>query len=117
MSDPIGKVRGGGLPSAQGVASSEGGGFGEAIEAAKGADVAALEQTGAADPLRALAEGLEGKRIGAPELVDRLVARALDAPEARSLSDAGRRELERSLRDALANDPTLLSLQADLERG
>lgn len=49
------------------------------------------------------------------QAIDRLVARALE--HAAALPAEQQAELEANLRTALAEDPTLLALQKDLERG
>lgn len=72
-----------------------------------------------AEPLQGVAsitDDLRAGRIDARTAVDRLVARALAAPDATALPPAGRAELEAHLRAALSEDPTLVALAKDLER-
>ncbi len=116
MTDPIGKVRGGAVPGAEELAPSGGDAFRATLDASRGVDAAKPVGGAAASDVASLAASLEAGRLTPSAVVDQLVARALDAKEARALSDVGRAELERTLRAALAHDPTLLSLQAELER-
>lgn len=67
--------------------------------------------------VRAISDDVRTGRIDAEAAVDRLVARALSTPAARSLTEAARAELEADLRRSLAEDPTLLALTKDLARG
>ena len=67
-----------------------------------------------ASGLGSLEAELRAGQIGVDEAVDRLVQRALRG--ARSLPAADRAALEAQLRDALADDPTLVALRKDLER-
>jgi hypothetical protein len=125
MSSPIkppgGKPAGGVSPEdVAGTGSAKGPGkaaeaFRDALEGARGAD--ASTAAGAADPVRAVAADLAAGRIDAATAVDRLVARALESGGARGLPPVRRAELEALLRASLAEDPTLVSLTKDLERG
>ena len=53
----------------------------------------------------------------AEEIIDRLVAEALAAPDVAALNTAERAELEADLRTNLAHDPTLRALSEDMHRG
>lgn len=118
MSGPIRKVGGvGGLPGDAGDVASSGEAFRGALDAARPAEAARSVDGSRASDVAELAAAVKGGAIEPSAVVDRLVERALAAPAARGLTDAGRAELERSLRSALAEDPTLLALQADLGRG
>ena len=109
MSDPIRKV--GGTPAATPESTgSVGASFGAALEAAQGTSQAAPATNEIASALRA-------GDLSAQQAVDALVARALNSPAAQTLSDAGRADLARHLRNTLAEDPTLRALQADLTPG
>jgi hypothetical protein len=115
MSDPIRKVGGArGLPGAGDVGGTDGEAFRASLEAA---GEVAPTNTSASQGLGTVAElasALKGGAIEASAVVDRLVEKALAAPAARGLTEAGRAQLERTLRTALAEDPTLLAMQADL---
>ena len=115
MSDPIRKVGGaGGLPGAGDVGSTDGEAFRASLEAA---GEVAPTSTSASEGLGTVAElagALKSGAVEASAVVDRLVEKALAAPAARGLTEAGRAQLERTLRTALAEDPTLLAMQADL---
>jgi hypothetical protein len=115
MSVPIRKVGGaGGLPGAGDVGGTDGQAFRASLEAA---GEVAPTSTAASQGVGTVAELAGALKTGALEpssVVDRLVEKALAAPAARGLTEAGRAQLERTLRTALAEDPTLLAMQADL---
>jgi hypothetical protein len=122
MSDPI--RRAGGPVPVGGAAGPEGVGAGDEAREAFRATLDATRpvtasdgasQAGPLDP-RAIAGALQSGALDPSGAVDALVQRALATPAARALEDAGRVELERSLRAALANDPTLSAMVADLGR-
>lgn len=71
----------------------------------------------AAEPnaLSSIERDMTAGRIDVEQAIDRLVARALE--RAAELPASQRAELEVNLRNALAEDPTLLALRKDLERG
>ena len=71
----------------------------------------------AADALRSLVDDLKAGRTTVDAALDRLVARALDSGMAKSLSAARRVELEKALRSALLEDPSLQALSKEMERG
>ena len=73
--------------------------------------------TVAADAVRALVDDVKAGRATVGQALDRLVARALDSGVARTLPAAQRADLESSLRAALLEDPSLVALTKDLERG
>lgn len=118
MSGPIRKVGGTtGTPDVGDVAGGDGEAFRASLDATRPAD--ATKEAGGAQSVGAL-ELANAVKSGAMEpsaVIDRLVEKALAAPAAQRLTDEGRVELERALRAALAQDPTLLALQADLGRG
>ncbi|MFW6052078.1 MAG: hypothetical protein ACODAU_12950, partial [Myxococcota bacterium] len=89
-------------------------GFADALDAAGAAEAAGAR---AADAVRELGAALRAGEIAPAEALDRLVQRALEAPEAQALSPVLRSELEAHLRRTLAQDPTLAALARDLERG
>lgn len=123
MSDPIRKLGGtGGLPGAGGVPGDVSGAGGDAFRTSLEAtrpthEVTEAGAAGASSSVKELGAALQTGQIEPSAVIERLVEKALAAPEARALTDAGRAELERALRSALAHDPTLLGLQADLGRG
>ncbi|MFN9809570.1 MAG: hypothetical protein ACK6CU_08070 [Deltaproteobacteria bacterium] len=119
MSDSIRMV--GANPGVSGgsdVGSTDGGAFRTSLEAAREttgpSEASAGRGVGA---LHALSEGLAAGTLAPSAVVERLVERALAAPGARGLTEAGRAQLEQSLRTALAEDPTLLAMQAELSAG
>ncbi|MBX7191977.1 MAG: hypothetical protein K1X94_07965 [Sandaracinaceae bacterium] len=117
MSDPIRKVGGaGGMPDVGDVAGTGTGGeaFRATLEASR--SISSTEASGSVGSTAELAAAVKSGTIEPSAAVEQLVARALEAPAARGLTEAGRAQLERALRGALANDPTLLALQADLGR-
>ena len=115
MSDPIRKIGGaGGLPGPADVGGTDGEAFRASLDSSQ--EVAPTTAS-AAQGLGTVAELAGALKAGALEpsaVVDRLVEKALSAPAARGLTEAGRAQLERTLRTALAEDPTLLAMQADL---
>lgn len=116
MSDPIRKVGGSvGLPDTGDVVGTGGEAFRASLEGARPA-AEAQATARASGGLAELAAAVKSGELAPSQVVEQLVARALDAPAARGLTEAGRAQLERSLRTALAEDPTLLALQADLGR-
>lgn len=116
MSGPIRKIGGTTTtPDVGDVGGGEGEAFRASLEASKPAS--AVTQTGATTSLAELASAVKSGAMEPSAVIDRLVEKALSAPAAQRLTDAGRVELERTLRSALAQDPTLLALQADLGRG
>lgn len=120
MSGPIRKVGGTtGTPDVGDVGGGDGEAFRASLDATRPAD--ATKATGAATSTELstteLASAVKSGAIEPSAVIDRLVEKALSAPAAQGLTDAGRLELERALRSALAEDPTLLALQADLGRG
>lgn len=127
MSDPIRRV-GGSIPGPGDVGpTGEAGASKEAFRAALDATTNVDAPTGAVAPtgvgatteLRdpaAIAGALKTGAVTPEQAIDALVAKTLESPMALSLSPAGRADLERTLRSALANDPTLLAMQADLGR-
>ena len=72
---------------------------------------------GASDPVTEIAREVRAGRIDVDTAIDRLVERAMSTRMVESLTPAGRVELEAHLRRSLAEDPTLVSLARDLERG
>ncbi len=74
-------------------------------------------EAGHVDGTQEVAADLRAGRIDAATAVERLVARTLEGPTAVGLTPAGRAELETFLRRMLAEDPALLALTKDLERG
>jgi hypothetical protein len=58
-----------------------------------------------------------GDPAPAEQLIDRLVADALAAPDVATLNAAERAQLEADLRTNLAHDPTLRALSEDMHRG
>jgi hypothetical protein len=120
MSDPIRRAGGPG-PVGGAAGAEDAGATGEAKEAFRATLDATRAVSGAEAPAAALdpAAIAGALRAGALEpsgAVDALVQRALASPAARALGEAGRVELERSLRAALAHDPTLSAMVADLGR-
>jgi hypothetical protein len=116
MSGPIRKVGGTtGTPDVSDVGGGDGEAFRASLDATRPAD--ATKATGAATSITELASAVKSGALEPSAVIDRLVEKALSAPAAQGLTDAGRLELERALRSALAEDPTLLALQADLGRG
>ncbi len=73
--------------------------------------------TSTADAVRALVDDVKAGRATVGQALDRLVARALDSGIARTLPAAQRADLEASLRTALLDDPSLVALTKELERG
>lgn len=88
-----------------------------AEEAGDAPNVAGTTATNAADPLAAITDDLRAGRIDVDTAIDRLVERALESRSAEALPPARRGELEAFLRRSLADDPTLVALTGDLERG
>lgn len=80
-------------------------------------DPATAEQARGTAPshLGDIERDLAAGRIDADEAIDRIVSQALD--RASALPTADRAALEAQLRMALREDPTLIALQKDLERG
>ncbi len=121
MSGPIRKVGGASGTPDVGDVGDVGGSDGDAFRASLDATRPADATTGAGAPQSVgaleLANAVKSGALEPSAVIDRLVEKALAAPAARSLTDQGRVELERALRSALAQDPTLLALQADLGRG
>ncbi|GAB4211309.1 MAG: hypothetical protein OHK0013_32900 [Sandaracinaceae bacterium] len=122
MSDPIrraggpGPVGGAAGPQDVGLADDAKEAFRATLDATRAATaVAPAPQLGALDPV-AIAAGLRAGSLDPSGAVEALVQRALASPAARALGDAGRAELERSLRAALEHDPTLSAMVADLGR-
>ena len=72
---------------------------------------------GASDPVVEVARDIRAGRIDVSTAIDRLVEQAMSSRMVESLTPAGRVELEAHLRRTLAEDPTLVSLARDLERG
>lgn len=72
---------------------------------------------GAPAAIGALVDDLKAGRITLDGALDKLVARAVGSGPAKALSAAQRTELESMLRNALAEDPHLVALTKDLERG
>lgn len=70
---------------------------------------------GEPESLSAIEREVRAGSLDAEQAIDRLVARALE--RAAGLSAEQRAALEANLRSALAEDPTLLALRKDLERG
>ncbi len=60
---------------------------------------------------------LQAGRIDASTAIDRIVADAMNGPDAATLDAVGREELERHLRTALAEDPNIAGLARDLGSG
>jgi hypothetical protein len=115
MSDPIRKVGGaGGLPGAGDVGGTDGQAFRASLEATGEVAPTSTGATQGIGTVGELAGALKSGAIEASAVVDRLVEKALAAPAARGLTEAGRAQLEQTLRTALAEDPTLLAMQADL---
>ncbi len=90
------------------------------VEDAKEADVdgptvASARPAEQAGPASSVQADLRAGRIDVDEAIDRLVERSL--ANASGLSSAHRAALEAQLRAALAEDPTLIALRKDLERG
>lgn len=108
MSDPIRKVGGTSAPTPE-TTGTVGSSFGAALDATSGASPSA--------PANDIAASLRAGSMSAQQAIDALVERALSAPAARGLTDAGREGLARHLRNALAEDPTLRALQAELTPG
>lgn len=71
----------------------------------------------AADPVAQVAADLRAGRIDVDTALDRLVERAMSSRAVEALPPARRSELEAHLRRSLADDPTLVALTRDLERG
>ena len=65
---------------------------------------------------RAISADLRAGRLEASAAVDRIVAEALASPMAAGLDRTSLAELEAHLRSQLAEDPTLQSMTADLDR-
>jgi hypothetical protein len=82
-----------------------------------GTDVRGPTAAQAGDPLSlpAIERDVRAGTIDVDQAIDRLVARALE--RAAGLPADQRAVLETNLRSALAEDPTLLALRKDLERG
>ena len=132
MSTPIkgpgGAAPGAGLPEAEGPSGTKTEGtsesFREALESAdksgeagQASAAARTEASPAADPVSNVAADLRAGRIDVATALDRIVARAMESGPASALPPAQRRELEAFLRQSLADDPSLLALTKDLERG
>ena len=106
MSDPIRKV--GGTPTAAPESTgTDASSFRATLDAAAG-------PPGAAPTTNDIASSIRAGSLSAQQAIEVLVERALNAPAARGLTDAGRADLARHLRNALAEDPTLRAMQADL---
>jgi hypothetical protein len=115
MSDPIRKVGGpGGLPGAGEVGGSDGEAFRASLESSREVPPTRASASEGIGHVAELAGALKTGAIEPSTVVERLVEKALAAPAARGLTDAGRAQLERALRTSLAEDPTLLAMQADL---
>jgi hypothetical protein len=69
------------------------------------------------DAVAHVAEDVRAGRIDVATAIDQLVERAMASRTAEALPPARRTELEAFLRRSLAEDPTLVSLTRDLERG
>ena len=82
--------------------------IGAGTEGPEGAERAALD---------GIVEDLAAGRIDQEAAIDRLVARALATPTAAALPPVRRAELEAFLRSRLAEDPTLIALTDDLQKG
>lgn len=61
----------------------------------------------------ALAQDVKAGKLSREQLIEHLVDKQLSSPSAKALPAAERVRLESALRDALANDPTLVTLLAD----
>ncbi len=87
------------------------------VESASESDVQASSTRGSATVARVdgIRAELAAGQIDPNEAVERLVQHAMS--RAAGLSDAHRAALEEQLRSALAEDPTLVALRKDLERG
>ena len=115
MSDPIRRVGGVASPGTPEVPGSGGGeDFRATLDAAREVGPAEAARGGA--DAAGLAAAVRSGELSPATVVDSLVERALSAPAARALSAPARADLERALRSALAEDPTLLAMQADLGR-
>lgn len=90
------------------------------FRAALGADEARLPsataETTQAGPLGSLAASVESGETSPAQALETLVRSALAGPMAAGLTSRGRQELEARLRDALASDPSIRAMVADLER-
>lgn len=64
----------------------------------------------------ALVAELRAGAISKEAFVDGLVRAELEKPFVRALAEEARDEIERALRDAIAHDPGIAGLLADLER-
>ncbi len=92
--------------------------FRQTLEGASGTDGAGgAEGALGPDAVAKVAADLRTGRIDAQGAVDQLVERALASRSASALPPARRAELETFLRRSLADDPTLVALTRDLERG
>jgi hypothetical protein len=130
MSTPIkgpgGAAPGAGLPEAEGPSGTKTEGTSESFRDAldktgepgqASASRTEASQVPAADPVTNVAADLRAGRIDVATALDRIVARAMESGPASTLPPAQRRELEAFLRQSLADDPSLLALTKDLERG
>jgi hypothetical protein len=72
---------------------------------------------GEVEGVRAIAEDLRAGRIDTETAIDRMIERQLASAVARGLPESMRADLEAELRRALTEDPALLALTKDLERG
>ena len=107
MSDPIRKV--GGTPAAAPESTgTDASSFRATLDAAAGPSGTAQAAN------NDIASSIRAGSLSAQQAIEVLVERALNAPAARGLTDAGRADLARHLRNALAEDPTLRAMQADL---
>lgn len=133
MSSPI-KPPGGpaGPPSPDEVGGSDRAGgaketseaFRQALDEASGAqepteatEATGAARTGATDGVAQIAEELRAGQLDVEAAIDRLVERAMASGTAEALPPPKRAELEAFLRRSLADDPTLVALTRDLERG
>lgn len=106
MSDPIRKVGGTPAPAPEST-GTDGASFRATLDAAASA-------SGSVATTNDIASSIRAGTLSAQQAIEALVERALNAPAARGLTDVGRADLARHLRSALAEDPTLRAMQANL---
>lgn len=69
-----------------------------------------------AGPTAVLAEQLKAGALSPSQVIDAVIARAVDSARAQGLPAAEQDNLESVLRAALVNDPTLAGLRRELDR-
>lgn len=100
----------------RGVAASSDA-FQKTLEATRADSPERAAETHSTDAISRIADDLRAGRIDSTVAAERVIERALGSEMASVLPPAQRAELEAMLRQAMAEDPTLMALTKELERG